>query len=294
MEEKINEIKSRTDLTNKEKFAEIQKIYQTRNNQLNDQNNQLAEEDNENLIEKCDHYTNNCYIHCKICSKYYKCFRCHDISVSNHKIDRNNDINKIKCIKCYTEQDPNNQCIKCSINFSEYFCIKCSLWTNRTDDITHCDKCKICRLGKEEDLFHCDKCNMCVENYNNSHKCDMYYQSECPICCESLFDSQDSMRILDCKHTIHFKCVQEYIKTKLSDGLIPNCLICKKSLISVDIAEEYFDAIAEQYIINDDIQKWKNQIKCNDCDKESEVDYHYYNKCKYCTSYNTFVQNIIK
>ena len=292
MEEKMNEIKSRTDLTNQEKFTEIQKLYQERNNQLCDQ---LNNTETDKLVDECEHYKNRCYIHCKVCQKYYKCFRCHDSQTAKHKIDRNNDIDKIKCIQCFEVQEPTNDCIKCYEEFAEYFCIKCALWTSCTETITHCDKCKICRIGTAEDIFHCDTCNYCIKKTTiDNHNCDKYYATDCPICFESLFDSQDVTSVLDCKHTLHYKCLNKYIKEKISEGLVPTCLICKKSVISVDIAEAYFDAISDQFIMNDDIKLWKNKIKCNDCEKESEVRYHYYNKCTLCTSYNTYVIGIVK
>ena len=73
---------------------------------------------------------------------------------------------------------------------------------------------------------------MCIHiNSKDTHKCDIYSTDDCPICYESLFDSQDSATVLKCKHVIHIKCLNNYIKEKLKNGHVPNCLLCKKSII---------------------------------------------------------------
>ena len=296
MEDKINKIKSNKNLTSQEKYHEIQKLYNNRNIEISNKINNSVSITNEDLVEECEHYTNKCYIYCKICEEYYKCFRCHDSNTTKHKIDRNNDITQIKCTVCYTEQTPSNQCIKCENKFAHYNCLKCNLWTSSTHEISHCDKCKICRVGVKDELYHCDNCSMCIHiNSKDTHKCDIYNTDDCPICYESLFDNQDSSRVLECKHLIHVKCLNKYIEEKLKKGNIPNCLLCKKSIILNKEIELYFDTLSSSYLFNDEVDKWINEIKCNDCEEKCEIKYHlFYNKCVHCNSYNTQVLKTLK
>lgn len=79
----------------------------------------------------------------------------------------------------------------------------------------HCDKCKMCRIGKAEENFHCDVCDVCMPNtLLNNHKClEKKTESNCPICLENLKTSTAFWFQLErCGHCIHEKCFNDYLK----------------------------------------------------------------------------------
>ena len=74
-----------------------------------------------------------------------------DNSVNQCNIEKPK-ISIITCIECNLKQEPFNVCIGCNINFARSFCNKCNIWTQK--NITHCNNCGICRVGKKEEIQH--------------------------------------------------------------------------------------------------------------------------------------------
>ena len=179
--DKIRNIFSDKSLSNSEKSRRVQNILNNKTNELEGSKlvTQLQENKLENkkvlpyqyIDEDCNHYERKCLSYCKICKQYFKCRLCHDQIISGHTMNRFN-INRSICGKCHFIQSPINKCRFCKIQFSEYFCDRCNLWTN-DDSVWHCDKCGICRKGGKENFFHCDTCNLCLIN---SKKNTLKYQ----------------------------------------------------------------------------------------------------------------------
>ena len=97
-----------------------------------------------------------------------------------------------------------------------------------------------------------------------------------------MFNSQDTTQIFKCGHGMHTECFAEYIKTNYK------CLKCSKSLANMS---EYFKLLDKEIEINvmpDEYIKIIN-IRCNDCENQSETDFHFIGlKCGICNSYNTY------
>jgi hypothetical protein len=252
----------------------------------------------ETTIQKtCTHYKNNVQIYASCCDKYVDCRLCHNDS-TDHKIIYGK-IKKTKCTNCSTENDVVTHCKNCNIKFGNYHCKKCLIWCDKFSDkdIYHCDKCKCCRLGKEDDVFHCDNCNLCllISSIDN-HKChEINQEDDCPICLNKLNNYGESIVLLKCLHTIHDSCLTELIKYTDKTKKIPCCTMCKMSVVNFNKYELLFDNYCRESSMPDYYSKWKNDILCNDCNKRSTIKYHNtYNKCTSCKSYNTTVVNTIK
>ena len=234
----------------------------------------------------CNHYKNlKLEIYAECCNKFYDCRFCHNEN-EDHEIDRYK-ICKIRCKECNKIQDKSNKCIECSIKFSENYCNKCNLWSDKKH-IYHCDKCKICRVGLQEDMYHCENCNICFPlKTKNFHKCSKIncIENSCPVCLENLNDNQKSIIIMKCKHPIHLECYKELINNNNS-----KCPLCKKMFLDDENLKNYWihieNNINNQSMPND--YKKKIEIYCYECEKKTVTDFHFLGlKCVNCGGYNT-------
>ena len=182
-----------------------------------------------NYSKTCNHHNKKCYkFHFKCCNIYDPCTRCHR-ERENPCEDELIKVDKITCVECEFEQDPNESCSKCFIKFSDNYCSICNIFTHK--DIVHCEYCKICRIGKKDELFHCFNCNGCffVKDKIN-HKCNINLKEHnCSVCGESIFNSASNINIPDCNHPIHINCLQKSIEHNQY-----KCSICKKSIIDMN------------------------------------------------------------
>ncbi len=235
------------------------------------------------MMSICTHYDRNCKLFCTPCDKYFSCRFCHDEIADITHIFNRFDVNSLQCNFCDTCQPVSNLCSSCGVTFGKYFCNICNFFDNNVDkDIFHCDKCGICRVGKSL-TFHCHECNCCYNiSKKDTHKCQQdNLQINCPICLENMFNSTKSVEILKCGHIIHNVCLFEYLHSNYK------CPLCNKSIYDM---KENFDLIEK--MVNDtempDEYKKKVNILCNDCNKISNVDFHFIAmKCIDCNSFNT-------
>ena len=265
MQDKIRSIQRDEKLTQSEKNSLISQLLQTENKKIKVQKIE---------IKKCSHYKRNCMIIAKCCKMKYECRLCHD-DYSDHKINRF-ETELIVCKICDTEQIVSNQCSKCLIQFGNYFCIKCKLWTD-TENVSHCDDCGICIKGVKDDLIHCHKCNICYfKNNTREHEC-LKFLEDCPVCFDTLHHSTKDIHLLKCKHVIHKECLM---------GIVDNrCPMCKKSIYKIDT--DLYDHLIETQPMPEEYKK-DVKIKCNDCSADSIISFHFLgNKCSHCSSYNT-------
>tara|TARA_B100001094_G_C18160719_1_gene789145 strand:- start:378 stop:1262 length:885 start_codon:yes stop_codon:yes gene_type:complete len=285
---KILQIYANSNLTNQQKQIEINKIMNP-NSILFTQKNDIKQE-KDIIIKSCEHYNRNCMIFADCCDKFYSCRLCHDEN-EDHPIDRYK-IKTIICKKCKTIQDKSNKCIDCNIEFSDYFCNICNLWKDNLQSTFHCTKCNICRIGNSEDFIHCDNCSSCInKHFFEEHECiEDANKSNCPICNEYMFSSTKTSTILKCGHYMHLECFNQYINQQNY-----NCPFCKKSLFDMSNYWQNIDIHLENNIMPEEYKLWKTNISCNDCQKKSNVKFHFiYHKCSYCGGYNTDIINIIK
>jgi len=238
----------------------------------------------------CDHYNYNHQLYFNCCKKFYDCVHCHNKN-STHKSYPMN-ITKIKCLMCYTIQDPQQNCTKCKIKFSEYYCSKCKLFNNSS--IYHCNKCNICYINHGKIMKHCDSCNKCYyESIFDIHNCNLKNNNPCQICLDDVKNSSQYFYTLKCSHNIHVNCYNEYKKKCIENKKIIGCCICKKSINIQKDTERIENIIKndQKFIENN----WKSDILCYDCYNNSTIDYHSkYLKCIHCNSYNTNQVKILK
>ena len=247
----------------------------------------------------CSHYIRFFEIVCSDClkdkkqkQKVFPCHHCHNEKVY-HKLNRQK-IYQMKCKFCYCIQKLNEVCInpECYQKKHRYTCLKCGLFSHKLDNIFHCDKCKICRIGLAEDYKHCDKCNLCwLKKAFDNHSCKFDQAlNDCPICMDSLTDNFDNPYILKCGHGFHSKCIFQYLQSNYK------CPICKVSI--GDQAEHWtaIDSFLESQTVPEEYRDWKVKIQCCDCQAKSEVSFNLtqYHKCIQCQGYNTQIDEIIK
>ena len=207
------------------------------------------------------------------------------------------------CNKCNCIQKINSYCINIDCynykNKSKYFCKKCNLWTNETNnemklidhylldicnkpkEIFHCDDCNICRLGKKEDFIHCKSCNLCISKkiYDN-HPCKINAKEHnCMICLKNSWSSVNmTINVLDCGHLLHSECMTDYLKSGNY-----KCPSCKKSIVNMESQWRLLDSFLENQQMPEEYKNWTCDIYCNDCLKITNTSYHFmYNKCQSC------------
>ena len=100
---------------------------------------------------------------------------------------------------------PAAECKHCATRMAKYYCKICRLWDNEDNrSIYHCPFCNLCRRGKGLgiDACHCMHCNACMHlSEFKQHTCrDLH---ACPICTESLFDSNQPYRVSPLSATCH-------------------------------------------------------------------------------------------
>lgn len=173
-----------------------------------------ARQDKEMLSipSSCPHYHRRCRIQFSCCHEYYPCHRCHNLGseCGNTSVKAHQAI-RIRCDKCFVEQEINEDsqyCSACQTKFSEYFCAKCKHFTSKDKNPQHCDKCGICRVNSDTS-FHCDTCNVCLDKrIEGRHNCRTNSGHDlCFICSEDTFSG---CKILPCSHKVHEDCAKNY------------------------------------------------------------------------------------
>ncbi|ARF09567.1 zinc-finger and zinc-ribbon domain protein [Indivirus ILV1] len=238
----------------------------------------------------CEHYQRNCKIVSPCCHEIYSCRLCHDLEKYDlemnpkikHKINRF-EINEIICSLCQTRQQVSQYCCKCKLCLGKYYCDICHLFDNTDKDQYHCIECGFCRVGGKDNFIHCKKCNMCVrKDVFDNHKCIQLKDSLCPICMTDMFTSTTMITQMICGHYIHIDCVTEYIKTNYK------CPVCSISIINTELLNKYLDQEIENTQMPEEYNNIKFNILCNDCHKESIVNFHIVAlKCQNCGGFNT-------
>ena len=102
-------------------------------------------------------------------------------------------------------------------NLRSYFNLEKLLSSFRA--VYHCPFCNLCRVGEGLgiDYFHCMTCNCCLGMKLVNHKClEKSLETNCPICCEFLFTSSETVRALPCGHYMHSACFQVCSSLSLS------------------------------------------------------------------------------
>ncbi|KAH7488540.1 hypothetical protein PRIC1_007346 [Phytophthora ramorum] len=298
---KIREIQSSPVLTPKQKAESVQNLMMKDWNDAKSkagackaecdteaERTQTSYHDEAKTVLGCSHYQRKCKLLSKCCGKWYSCRFCHDDN-EDHAFDRY-ATESVSCMKCDTAQPIGKTCINddCKCEFGRYYCEVCKfIDDDNSKDIYHCDKCKICRIGKglDIDYFHCDRCNACMSISLKKHKCvERSLESDCPICHAYMFTSTTPVMFLPCGHCMHVSCYEEYTLTNYI------CPLCSKSLGDMELYFASIDELLERERMPTEYQDYKSLIYCSDCERKSTTRFHFvYHKCQYedCMSYNT-------
>jgi len=239
--------------------------------------------DGEALIG-CKHYRRRCALICITCSKPYTCRFCHDEVEFKHELDRK-AVKEVKCLECQKIQPVARHCVGCQVEFASYFCAICRLYDDEDKQQYHCEGCKICRIGGRENFFHCQTCDMCLANtMRDNHKCiEKMSRSNCPVCLEDLHTSRKSCRVPKCGHMLHFKCMQQLLKT--GNYACPTCSV---SMVDMSSVWERLDYEVELTPMPTEYRDLKVAVLCRDCHRDSKSAFHILGqKCTHCGSYNT-------
>ncbi|XP_022150599.1 zinc finger protein BRUTUS-like isoform X2 [Momordica charantia] len=243
--------------------------------------------DPQKQIFGCEHYKRNCKLLATCCGKLFTCSFCHD-KVSDHKMDRKAST-EMMCMRCLKFQPIGSVCTTPScggLSMAKYYCSICKLFDDERE-VYHCPFCNICRLGKGlgTDFFHCMTCNCCLAMKLVDHKCqERSLETDCPICCDFLFTSSESVRALPCGHFMHSACFQAYTCSHYI------CPICSKSLGDMTVYFGMLDALLALEVLPEEYRERCQDILCNDCSKKAKARFHWlYHKCEFCASYNTKV-----
>lgn len=230
----------------------------------------------------CSHYLRRCKLIAPCCGNQYTCRLCHD-DVEDHQIDRFT-VQQIVCSTCNCIQDIQQYCKECGTCFGLYFCDKCRLFTDILQNQYHCDKCGFCRIAPEDGTTHCDKCDLCIPNLvYDKHPCKENAKEElCPICLGRIHDSVDPVIGLPCNHQLHRDCFLELSKTSFK------CPTCSTAMMDLTNFNQIMEDEVSHTPMPDEYKDFKVNILCNQCHKESKVNFHIVGmKCPDCGSYNT-------
>lgn len=243
--------------------------------------------DPEKKVFGCEHYKRNCKLRAACCGKLFTCRFCHD-KVSDHSMDRK-ATSEMLCMNCLTIQPVGSACTTPSCKgllMAKYYCPSCKFFDDERE-VYHCPFCNLCRLGQGlgVDFFHCMTCNCCLGMKLVDHKCtEKGLETNCPICCDFLFTSSETVRALPCGHFMHSSCFQAYASTHYI------CPICSKSMGDMSVYFGMLDALMASEVLPEEYRDRCQDILCNDCGKKGTAAFHWlYHKCSCCGSYNTRV-----
>ncbi|KDO45342.1 hypothetical protein CISIN_1g000878mg [Citrus sinensis] len=241
--------------------------------------------DPEKQVFGCEHYKRNCKIRAACCGKLFTCRFCHD-KASDHSMDRK-ATSEMMCMHCLKIQAIGPNCTTPSCNglsMAKYYCNICKFFDDERT-VYHCPFCNLCRVGGGlgVDFFHCMTCNCCLGLKLLNHKClEKCLETNCPICCDFLFTSSETVRALPCGHYMHLACFQAYTCSHYT------CPICSKSLGDMAIYFGMIDALLAAEELPEEYRNQVQDILCNDCEQKGAARFHWlYHKCGFCGSYNT-------
>ncbi|KAJ0238371.1 hypothetical protein HA466_0240170 [Hirschfeldia incana] len=235
--------------------------------------------DPEKQIYGCEHYKRNCKF------GLYVVISCSLVgSAMTKKL-----VSEMLCMRCLKVQPVGPICTTPSCDgfpMAKHYCSMCKLFDDERA-VYHCPFCNLCRVGEGLgiDYFHCMTCNCCLGMKLVNHKClEKSLETNCPICCEFLFTSSETVRALPCGHYMHSACFQAYTCSHYT------CPICGKTLGDMGVYFGMLDALLAAEELPDEYKDRCQDILCNDCQRKGTTRFHWlYHKCGSCGSYNTRV-----
>ncbi|POS79124.1 hypothetical protein DHEL01_v202482 [Diaporthe helianthi] len=199
----------------------------------------------------CLHYRRNVKLQCAACEKWYTCRLCHD-EAEEHILPRKMTKHML-CMLCGYAQKASDTCVNCGKAAAQYYCNICKLWS---DDVN-------------KPIYHCDDCERATD-------------ADCPICGENMFASHKTVIFMDCGHSIHRTCFNEYMASSYK------CPICSKSIVNMEALFTNLANIIREQPMPEEFENVTSTILCNDCSAKCTTKYHFLGlRCQTCHSYNT-------
>ncbi|ROW03963.1 hypothetical protein VSDG_01064 [Cytospora chrysosperma] len=237
------------------------------------------------LVLGCNHYRRNVKMQCVTCEKWYTCRLCHD-EVEEHTLPRRLTKHML-CMLCGHPQKVSDTCVNCNESAARYYCSICKLWSDDVHKpIYHCDECGICRVGHglDKDFFHCKTCRACISiTQTNDHKCiERATDADCPICGENMFASPKTVIFMECGHSIHRACFNQYMASSYK------CPICSKSIVNMEALFTNLANHIQEQPMPEEFRNVRSVVLCNDCSAKSSTQFHFLGlRCQICKSFNT-------
>lgn len=250
-------------------------------------------------VQGCPHYARACKLRHPISGHLHTCRICceqkREAGSAKGEVEPPLDryaVQEVLCMACTTLQPAGKHCIKpdCELHtktegFARYYCDICHLYDDRPRPVFHCPYCNTCRLGKGLgiDFRHCMRCNACVA-IDEEHRCiPQKLQGSCPICHETLFNSTEPLRGLQCGHVMHLSCFNDYRREQ--NYTCPLCMRCMEDM------SDYFSLLDQAVAMQPmplNLRNTLSNIYCQDCEQTGQCRFHFVGlKCPTCGSYNT-------
>src|SRR5204863_7841136 len=108
----------------------------------------------------------------------------------------------------------------------------------------------------------------CIKMTTN-HKCiERSTDCDCPICGDYMFNSPRPVIFMQCGHSIHRHCFDEYKRTSYK------CPLCNKSCANMDAQFRNWDIAILTQPMPPEYRDARAIISCNDCSAKSQTAYH--------------------
>jgi zinc finger-like protein len=195
------------------------------------------------LVLGCEHYARGCKLRHPYTGQLFTCrLCCEEVRAANKYSDETlpvldrQAVTEILCMQCGALQPAGAKCVNedCQYHtkpFAKHFCSICHLYDNdENKKIYHCPYCNVCRKGEGLgiDFRHCMRCNACVGvSEYDTHVCiPQRLQGNCPICHDSMFESIEPLRGMQCGHVMHLSCYNQYASRCTFMRI--SCPLCKQ------------------------------------------------------------------
>ena len=97
-----------------------------------------------------------------------------------------------------------------------------------------------------------------------------------------MFASHKTVIFMDCGHSIHRTCFNEYMASSYK------CPICSKSIVNMEALFTNLANIIREQPMPEEFENVTSIILCNDCSAKCTTQYHFLGlRCQICRSYNT-------
>jgi len=88
-----------------------------------------------------------------------------------------------------------------------------------------------------------------IDTLNKSNNCE--FDSSCSICVENIEDKEFKKKrhivTLNCKHSFHTSCINEWVKTQTSIGKKPVCPTCRMDIVNINQYKNNYTTININY-----------------------------------------------